>query len=255
MEKIFDKKVIYITGASAGIGYATAQLCLEMGAIVVITGRNKQNLERARKKLSKVSSTVIAHNVDVSNELEIIASLQEIYKSLGQIDGLVNNAPSIHTGKIIDLDLSAWKTNFKANLDAVFLTTKTVLPWMMEAKKGAIVNVASVVGLKGVAYMSAYGAAKAGLINFSRATAVEAAPHVRVNCIIPGAVLTPATERAIPAKEMMEQTIKTIPLKRIAQPIEIANPIVFLLSSKSSFITGASLVVDGGKTGDLNAGN
>ena len=125
----------------------------------------------------------------------------------------------------------------------------------MEAKKGAIVNVASVVGLKGVAYMSAYGAAKAGLINFSRATAVEAAPHVRVNCIIPGAVLTPATERAIPAKEMMEQTIKTIPLKRIAQPIEIANPIVFLLSSKSSFITGASLVVDGGKTGDLNAGN
>ena len=125
----------------------------------------------------------------------------------------------------------------------------------MEAKKGAIVNVASVVGLKGVAYMSAYGAAKAGLINFSRATAVEAAPHVRVNCIIPGAVLTPATERAIPAKEMMEQTIKTIPLKRIAQPIELANPIVFLLSSKSSFITGASLVVDGGKTGDLNAGN
>ena len=103
--------------------------------------------------------------------------------------------------------------------------------------------------------MSAYGAAKAGLINFSRATAVEAAPHVRVNCIIPGAVLTPATERAIPAKEMMEQTIKTIPLKRIAQPIEIANPIVFLLSSKSSFITGASLIVDGGKTGDLNAGN
>ena len=83
MEKIFDKKVIYITGASAGIGYATAQLCLEMGAIVVITGRNKQNLEKARKKLSKVSSTVIAHNVDVSNELEIIASLQEIYKSLG----------------------------------------------------------------------------------------------------------------------------------------------------------------------------
>ena len=103
--------------------------------------------------------------------------------------------------------------------------------------------------------MSAYGAAKAGLINFSRAADVEAAPHVRVNCIIPGAVLTPATERAIPAKEMMEQTIKTIPLKRIAQPMEIANPIVFLLSSESSFITGASLVVDGGKTGDLNAGN
>ena len=181
--------------------------------------------------------------------------MEDVYKSCGTIDGLVNNAPSIHTGKIIDLDLPAWKTNFKANLDAVFLTTKTVLPWMIQAKKGAIVNVASVVGLKGVAYMSAYGAAKAGLINFSRASAVEAAPHVRVNCVIPGAVLTPATERAIPAKEMMDQTIKTIPLKRIAQPIELAHPIVFLLGSEASFITGASLVVDGGKTGDLNAGN
>ena len=255
MEKTFDKKIIYITGASAGIGYATAELCLKKGATVIITGRDKENLKNAEKQLLKISSNVIAHNVDVSNESQIINSLEDVYKSCGTIDGLVNNAPSIHTGKIIDLDLPAWKTNFKANLDAVFLTTKTVLPWMIEAKKGAIVNVASVVGLKGVAYMSAYGAAKAGLINFSRASAVEAAPHVRVNCVIPGAVLTPATERAIPAKEMMDQTIKTIPLKRIAQPIELAHPIVFLLSSEASFITGASLVVDGGKTGDLNAGN
>ena len=255
MEKTFDKKIIYITGASAGIGYATAELCLKKGATVIITGRDKENLKNAEKQLLKISSDVIAHNVDVSNESQIINSLEDVYKSCGTIDGLVNNAPSIHTGKIIDLDLPAWKTNFKANLDAVFLTTKTVLPWMIEAKKGAIVNVASVVGLKGVAYMSAYGAAKAGLINFSRASAVEAAPHVRVNCVIPGAVLTPATERAIPAKEMMDQTIKTIPLKRIAQPIELAHPIVFLLGSEASFITGASLVVDGGKTGDLNAGN
>ena len=214
-----------------------------------------KHLKNAEKQLLNISSNVIAHNVDVSNESQIINSLEDVYKSCGTIDGLVNNAPSIHTGKIIDLDLPAWKTNFKANLDAVFLTTKTVLPWMIETKKGAIVNVASVVGLKGVAYMSAYGAAKAGLINFSRASAVEAAPHVRVNCVIPGAVLTPATERAIPAKEMMDQTIKTIPLKRIAQPIELAHPIVFLLGSEASFITGASLVVDGGKTGDLNAGN
>jgi NAD(P)-dependent dehydrogenase (short-subunit alcohol dehydrogenase family) len=111
------------------------------------------------------------------------------------------------------------------------------------------------VGLKGAAYMSAYGAAKAGLINFTRATAVEAAPHVRVNCIIPGAVLTPATQRAIPDEQLMETTINSIPLKRIAEPMELAKPIAFLLSSDASFITGASLVVDGGKTADLNAGN
>jgi len=255
MKNKFENEIVYITGASAGIGYATAELCLSYGATVVITGRNKENLEQANKNLLKISPKVIAHNVDVSNESEIVDSLKEIYKSYGKIDGLINNAPSIHTGRIIDLDLDAWRTNFKANLDAVFLATKTVLPWMQDAKKGAIVNIASVVGLKGVAYMSAYGAAKAGLINFTRATAVEAAPHVRVNCIIPGAVLTPATQRAIPDEQLMETTINSIPLKRIAEPIELAKPIAFLLSSDASFITGASLVVDGGKTADLNAGN
>jgi meso-butanediol dehydrogenase / (S,S)-butanediol dehydrogenase / diacetyl reductase len=251
----FKDEVIYITGASAGIGFATAKLCLEQGATVVITGRNTDNLKRAESELQTISSNLIAHNLDVTDELAILDSLNEVYKLCGKIDGLVNNAPSIHTGKIVDLSLSAWKTNFKANLDAVFLTTKTVLPWMIEAKKGSIVNIASVVGLKGVAYMSAYGAAKAGLINFSRAAAIEAAPYVRVNCLIPGAVLTPATERAIPDEAMMKATINSIPLKRIAEPIELAKPISFLLSSDSSFITGASLVVDGGKTADLNAGN
>jgi len=255
MKNTFENEVVYITGASAGIGYATAQLCLQYGATVVITGRNKDNLDKAQKELLKVSSKVVAHNVDVSIESEIDDSLEEIYKSFGKVDGLINNAPSIHTGKIVDLDLAAWRTNFKANLDAVFLTTKKVLPWMQEAKKGSIVNVASVVGLKGVAYMSAYGAAKAGLINFTRATAIEAAPHIRVNCIIPGAVMTPATERAIPDDKLMEATVNTIPLKRIAEPAELAKPIAFLLSSDASFITGASLVVDGGKTADLNAGN
>ena len=255
MKNTFENEVVYITGASAGIGYATAELCLKHGATVVITGRNKDNLDKAKQELLKISSNVVAHNVDVSIESEIDNSLEEIYKSFGKVDGLINNAPSIHTGKIVDLDLAAWRTNFKANLDAVFLATKKVLPWMQEAKKGSIVNVASVVGLKGVAYMSAYGAAKAGLINFTRATAIEAAPHIRVNCVIPGAVMTPATERAIPNSKLMEATVNTIPLKRIAQPSELAKPIAFLLSSDASFITGASLVIDGGKTADLNAGN
>ena len=255
MSLIFKDEVIYITGASAGIGFATAKLCMEQGATVVITGRNKENLKQAETELQKISSNVVAHNVDVSDESAILESLNEVHRLCGKIDGLVNNAPSIHTGRIVDLSLSAWKTNFKANLDAVFLTTKTVLPWMMAAKKGSIVNIASVVGLKGVAYMSAYGAAKAGLINFSRAAAVEAAPHIRVNCLIPGAVLTPATERAIPDEDMMSATISSIPLKRIAEPMELVKPIAFLLSSDASFITGSSLVVDGGKTADLNAGN
>ena len=137
MSLIFKDEVIYITGASAGIGFATAKLCMEQGATVVITGRNKENLKQAETELQKISSNVVAHNVDVSDESAILESLNEVHRLCGKIDGLVNNAPSIHTGRIVDLSLSAWKTNFKANLDAVFLTTKTVLPWMMAAKKAA----------------------------------------------------------------------------------------------------------------------
>ena len=147
MKEALDNKVIYITGATAGIGFALAELLLTKGSTVVISGRNNQTLESAQKK-HKISSNLIAHNIDISKESEIVESLQSVYSSCSRIDGLVNNAPSIHVGKIVDLDLAAWKTNFKANLDAVFLTTKTVLPWMIDAKKGSIVNVASVVGLK-----------------------------------------------------------------------------------------------------------
>jgi NADP-dependent 3-hydroxy acid dehydrogenase YdfG len=93
MKNIFENEIIYITGASAGIGYATAELCLSYGATVVITGRNKENLETANQNLLKVSPKVIAHNVDVSNELQIVDSLNEIRKSYGKIDGLINNAP------------------------------------------------------------------------------------------------------------------------------------------------------------------
>jgi meso-butanediol dehydrogenase/(S,S)-butanediol dehydrogenase/diacetyl reductase len=249
LEATFKDEVIYITGSSGGIGFATAKLCLQKGATVVITGRNSKDLKKAEAELLQISSLVIAHNLDVSNESEILESLDAVYKSCGKIDGLVNNAPSIHTGKIIDMDMAAWKTNFKANLDAVFLTTKKVLPWMMTAKKGAIVNIASVVGQLQMQYLQSLPFLQ------SSASAIEAAPHVRINCIIPGAVQTPATERAIPDKKMMEITKNSIPLKRIANPMEIAHPILFLLSQNASFITAASLIVDGGKTGDLNAGN
>ena len=168
MKQKLQNQIIYITGASAGIGLSTAELCLKEGATVVITGRNEERLNEAELILSKISSNVIAHLLDVSIELDLIESLNDVYKKFGRIDGLVNNAPSIHTGKIIDLDMPSWRTNFKANLDAVFIATKTVLPWMISAKKGSIVNVASVVALRGTAYMSGYGAAKAGLDNFSK---------------------------------------------------------------------------------------
>jgi meso-butanediol dehydrogenase/(S,S)-butanediol dehydrogenase/diacetyl reductase len=251
----FKDRVIYITGGSAGIGKAIAKKCLIAGASVVITGRSKDALDLAVTELSKISNKIISHQADVSNNDEVTASVNDAINVFGKIDGLVNNAPSIHTGLLQDLSYEAWRTNFKANLDGVFFICQKVLPQMHAMGSGSIVNISSVVGTKGTKYMGAYGAAKAGLINLTQTMAIENAPNVRVNCIVPGAVMTPATNRAIPDENMLKHTAKTIPLKRIADPDEIAAPVMFLLSNQASFITGHSLVVDGGKTADLNAGN
>ena len=248
-------KVIYITGGSSGIGLSIAEHCLRNNAQVVITGRNQERLENAKKTLSEFSPNVVTECFDISDPDGLKRSIDNVYNSFGRIDGLVNNAPSIHSGLIKDIDLSAWRTNFKANLDAVFLSLNILMPKMIEAGKGSIVNIASVVGLRGTAYMAGYAAAKAGLINLTKSAAIESAPNVRVNCVVPGAVMTDALKKAMPTDEMIDATAKTIPLKRVANPDEIAHPVVFLLSDKSSFITGADLVVDGGKTADLNAGN
>jgi meso-butanediol dehydrogenase/(S,S)-butanediol dehydrogenase/diacetyl reductase len=251
----FKDRVVYITGGSAGIGKAIAKKCLIAGASVVITGRSKDALDLAVTELSKISNKIISHQADVSNNDQVTASVNDAINVFGKIDGLVNNAPSIHTGLLQDLSYEAWRTNFKANLDGVFLLCQKILPQMHAIGSGSIVNISSVVGTKGTKYMGAYGAAKAGLINLTQTMAIENAPNVRVNCIVPGAVMTPATTRAIPDEDMLKHTAKTIPLKRIADPDEIAAPVMFLLSDQASFITGQSLVVDGGKTADLNAGN
>ncbi len=251
----FKDRVVYITGGSAGIGKAIAKKCLIAGASVVITGRSKDALDLAVTELSKISNKIISHQADVSNNDQVTASVNDAINVFGKIDGLVNNAPSIHTGLLQDLSYEAWRTNFKANLDGVFFICQKVLPQMHAMGSGSIVNISSVVGTKGTKYMGAYGAAKAGLINLTQTMAIENAPNVRVNCIVPGAVMTPATNRAIPDENMLKHTAKTIPLKRIADPDEIAAPVMFLLSDQASFITGQSLVVDGGKTADLNAGN
>lgn len=251
----FQKKVIYITGGSAGIGKSIAEQCLRFGANVVITGRSPETLNKALFELNKISNKVEGHLADVTSEQDIKDSINKVISSYGCIHGLVNNAPSIHTGLLSDISFDAWRTNFKANLDGVFLLCKEVLPHMKSIGMGSIVNIASVVGLRGTKFMGAYGAAKAGLINLTQTMAIENAPIVRVNCIVPGAVMTPATTRAIPDEDMLKHTAKTIPLKRIADPDEIAAPVLFLLSDQASFITGQSLIVDGGKTADLNAGN
>jgi meso-butanediol dehydrogenase / (S,S)-butanediol dehydrogenase / diacetyl reductase len=126
---------------------------------------------------------------------------------------------------------------------------------MERQKSGAIVNVSSVCGLLGSMYTAAYGAAKAGVLSFTRTAALEGAAHnIRVNAVVPGVVLTPSTEAAIPSRAAQLATAAGVPLRRIAEPVEIANTILFLASDEASYITGTNIVVDGGKTCELATG-
>ena len=247
-------KNIVITGGSSGIGASTAKKCAAQGARVGIISRSEESLKRVVEEIKAKGGEADYQVADLKEKNQFIEALNNFLKNWGSIEGLVNNAMSINASKISDQSMEDWRENFSVTLDAAFIGTKTVLPSMIKNKKGSIVNVSSVVGLRGTNFLAAYGAAKAGLINFTQTSAIEAAPHVRVNCIAPGAVMTPATMAALPTAELIESTANSIPLKRIAEPEEIAAIINFLLCSDSSYLTGICITADGGKTTDLNAG-
>ncbi|MCY1343931.1 3-oxoacyl-[acyl-carrier-protein] reductase [compost metagenome] len=145
-----------------------------------------------------------------------------------------------------------WHANFKTTVDGTFWGTRTAMRLMKDQGGGAIVNIASICGLFGTAWMSGYSAAKAAVINFSRAVASEGAPHgVRCNVVIPGVVDTPAMAGMMNDPRARGNTEKLIPMKRVGQPQELANAILFLASDEASYVTGASLNVDGGRSSDL----
>ena len=252
--KIMKDKKIIITGGGSGIGAAIAKDCASQGAHVAILGRRKEALQDVAEDIKQSGGKVDISVVDISIESDFVDCLNS-YKDLwGNIDGLVNNAMSIQGGLIKDLSLKNWRENFTVSLDAAFVGIRELLPYMTEAKKGSIVNISSVVGMRGTATLSAYAAAKSGLISLTQTAAIEAAPFVRVNCIAPGAVLTEASKSMLNTQALLDSTAESIPLKRIADPKEMATIVRFLLSSDSSFITGECIAADGGKTADLTAG-
>jgi NAD(P)-dependent dehydrogenase (short-subunit alcohol dehydrogenase family) len=243
-------KVVFITGGSDGIGRATAIRLAEEGAKVIICARRKENLADAQAAVKAVGGHVEALQLDVSDTTAYAKAIEDAHARHGRLDGLVNNAMSVHYADIMSTSLEDWKADFAVNADAVFVGTKTALKLMYPQKSGAVVNIASTNGLLAMTGMSSYSASKAALIHFSAVAALEAAEHnVRVNVIAPGQILTPAVDNF--AKINPERAAKStaaIPMKRGGQPKELANVVLFLLSDESTFITGACLPVDGGKS-------
>lgn len=254
MQQRMQGKVVIVTGAGTGIGAATAQRAAEEGAKVMLCGRRIEPLQETVEAIRGAGGEADFQSTDVANEEAIKALVAKTIERFGRIDSVVNNAVLMVPGMMASHDTKAWRQNFIVSLDgAMFLMREAFAE--LKKNRGSVVNVSSVCGLLGSPGTGGYSAAKAAMIAMSRNAAVEWGPKgVRVNVVIPGAFLTPPTEAVMPTDKEREATAASIPLRRIGDPRECANAIVFLASDEAAYITGTTLVVDGGRTSELNVG-
>ena len=250
MNKRLEGKIAFVTGGGTGIGAATAERFAQEGATVVICGRRQEPLDEMVAKITAAGGKAEAMIVDVGQEAQIVGALEQTAQKHGGLGILVNNAMAYTWGGIESMSTQDWHANFTTSVDGTFWGTRTALKLMKSG--GSIVNLSSICGTLGTSYMSGYSAAKAAIINFSRAAAAEGAlAGVRVNVVIPAVAETPGTAGMLADEASRKNTEKLIPMGRVGQPIELANAILFLASDEASYVTGAALPVDGGRSAVL----
>lgn len=245
-------KVCFVTGGGSGIGAATAHKMAAEGAVVVICGRSEEPLKTVVEQISRAGGKAAYRVADVSNEQAFVAAIESAVAEFGRLDVMVNNAMAYTWGSVDQMTTADWHANFTTTVDGTFWGTRTAMQLMKKQGGGSIVNIASICGLFGTAWMTGYSAAKAAVINFSRAVASEGASvGVRCNVVVPGVVATPATADMLGDDKTRTNTEKLIPMGRVGHADELANAVFFLASDEASYITGASLAVDGGRSSDL----
>ena len=242
-------KVALITGASRGIGYGVAEALVARGDRVVITGRNEDALKEAVEQLGADRAVYVAGKAH--DEAHQTVAVERAMESFGRVDYLVNNAGTNPVfGPIADLDLGVARKVFETNvISALGFAQKTWHAWQKD-NGGAIVNIASVAGIAPSPFIAAYGVSKAALINLTQQLAHEFAPRVRVNAIAPAVVKTKFAQALYDGRE--EEAAAAYPLARLGVPSDIGGAAAFLTSDQSDWVTGQTLVVDGGIF--LNAG-
>jgi meso-butanediol dehydrogenase/(S,S)-butanediol dehydrogenase/diacetyl reductase len=253
MGKSMYKKVVFITGASEGIGRATAIRLAGEGATVIICARRPEPLAETEAEIRRRGGKVDAFTLDVGDTEAYAKAIRDAAARHGRLDGLVNNAMSGGFASVLDTTVEAWRKDFTVNAEAVFVGTREALRIMCERRSGAIVNIATLNALRAMSYMASYSASKAALVQFSAVAAMEAAPYgVRVNVIAPGQIMTPALQQfARMDPDRAAKSTAAIPMGRGGEPEELASAVLFLLSDEASFITGVTLPVDGGKSVQL----
>ena len=241
-----DGKVAVITGGCSGIGLATVRRFLEEGAQVVIG-----DLDDARgRELAEQPGVTYVH-VDVTDKDEVDALFRTAHDTYGSVDIAFNNAgiSPPEDDSILDTDLDAWRKVQEVNLTSVYLCCKAALPYMLEQKRGSIINTASFVAVMGAATSQiSYSASKGGVLSMSRELGVQFAREgVRVNALCPGPVNTPLLQELFAKDaERAQRRLVHVPMGRFAEPAEIADAVLFLASDESSFITANTFLVDGG---------
>ena len=251
METSFDLhgKVALVTGASSGIGRATAVMLAERGAAVAINyHRNEAGADEARAEIAHAGGRATIIQADVTRAADVRALVARATAELGPVDILVNNAGSlVERLKILELTEERWDEVIDLNLKSAFLCSQAVAASMMERRTGAIINVSSIAGRNGGALGSIhYSTAKGGLITMTKGFAKELAPYgVRVNAVSPGVIDTPFHEQ-FSTPEAMKAYVGGIPAGRVGAPEEVAGVIAFLASDTASYLSGETIEINGG---------
>jgi 2-deoxy-D-gluconate 3-dehydrogenase len=243
-------KIALVTGASRGIGRAIALGFAEAGADVAVAARTEGDLETLAKEIDAIGRKALVLPTDVRDRAAIQGMFDKTVEHFGRLDILVNNAGgSNFMSPIVGLRPEGWDKLRTLNLDSVFHCTQIGAQKMLESGGGSIIQIASVAGIEGAQGLSPYSAAKAGVIMMSQAVAKElAGSNVRVNSIAPGWIDTPLNEWMTSDEGTLREAVKMVPMGRIGTAEEIVGGAVYLASEASSFVTGATIVIDGGQT-------
>lgn len=250
MSSLAGKNAI-VTGAASGIGLATARRFAREGANVAIWDINEAGAQAAAAELTQAGHRAIASRVDVSKRADVDAAVARMHKEFGPVNILVNNAGITHFGSFMDMTEEVWDRVMSVNLKSMLVCTQAVLPDMLAASWGRIVNVSSSSAQTGSPRMTAYAASKGGVIGFTKALAMEvASTGITVNNVPPGFVDTPmlrASERPGGLGAAVETIAAAAPMKRPGRPEDMAAAIAFLASEDAGYITGHTLSVNGGR--------
>ena len=256
-----EKKIAVITGGGVGIGRSIALEFAKAGADVVICSRKIENLEPVTAEIKKLGRRSFCMAVDVREEEAVKGLVERTVKELGRLDIMVNNAGASFRAKPEDISPNGWNAVIGINLNGVFFGCKWAGKQMMTQGGGVIINVSSIAGVYGASMMPHYGAAKAAVINFTRTLGMAwGRKNIRVNCVAPGPVETEGymgvltKQDPAAAKKAYDAVANRVGMGRWGKVHEIAYPCIFLASDASAFMTGATIIVDGGPAPQLGEG-